>query len=105
MDGHDLAVDSLSDGIRDAVGTVTYDSSQSFLDGASHFLQWFEIRVDNSVVPVFEEVLRLFGILMMPQISKHLFARPGFAGFQLLRVGRIESLPLRLTQVLLSRQP
>jgi hypothetical protein len=50
--------------------------------------------MNDSVVPVFEEVGCGFWLTLMLKIPKHLFVSPSFACFELTSVSLIESLAL-----------
>jgi hypothetical protein len=50
--------------------------------------------MNDSFVPVFEEVGYIFWFTVMPKIPKYLFVSPSFACFELTNVSLIESLAL-----------
>ena len=75
FDGHDLAVDAFSHGIRYAVGAVADDVGQTGCDRAGNLLHRSHLRVNDSAIPI----LKICGRLSVvdPQVTKHLFEPPG----------------------------
>jgi len=70
LDGHDLTVDTLGDGVRDSMSAVTDDIRKPLFDGVRDGDQRREIRFDDPLIPMVEETNRSALVWDVPKIAE-----------------------------------
>ena len=101
-----LAVESLADGVGDAVLPPRQDVAEMLLEHSCDLLHRFELRVDRVAIPFLEVFRRLrlaFG--QLPEEPEGLLDEPCFGGLQLAVLDVAEAQILLVAEVVLVPEP
>ncbi len=82
LDGLDLRVEALREGIGDRVGEVVEQPEQMVLQGQGGFLDGFELRTPCGGEPLLEELHGALRVGLAPELVEGFLVAPGASGLE-----------------------
>src|SRR6516164_5113697 len=105
LDAHDLAVEALSNAIRDRMFRESEHAVEMTLELRGDLLHRLEPRAHGPAIPVGEKALHGGRLAVRPQRAQGFLDRPGPPDFEIQRLERGEGVGVVLGSVLVTEQP